>query len=305
MYSEDEIDVSSVLVVDDDPTSLELLTKVVNDNGFHAHAYSNSKEAWEFLCRAPQSSDIAVLDKMIPEIDGIELLRRIKGKKICQDMPVIMQTGDASATQMRECIDNGAFYYLLKPFHPDVLTSLIQAAVRDVKSRRMLRRAAFPSIALQLVQRGIYVLRTPAEARALAAEIGAVSSNSNQIADALYELMLNAIEHGNLGIGFERKRELILANEWDSEIAGRLGKPEYRDRRVHITLQREKSGLHIAIRDEGSGFDSTPYCTGKSIKTQFCGPNGRGIAKARLGLGFRLQYLGNGNEAHCHVKDPH
>jgi two-component system cell cycle response regulator len=304
MQQADENTVNGVLVVDDDSMNLELLTRAVKDSGFQAHSFADSTEAWAFLCRSPHACDIALLDKMMPGMDGLELLQRIKCQQSLRDMPVIIQTGDVSAEEMRKGIDARAFYYLIKPFHPDVLLSVLQAAAREVVSRHEMQTGVLTALPSEFLQQAEFTARTPAEARELSAGIGTLFTKPAEVAGGLYEVILNGIEHGNLQIGFERKGELLMANDWDNEIARRLENPLYRARRVRIMIQRTKGGFQIVIRDEGDGFDVAAYYRGKSLTKQFTGPNGRGIARAMLALGCRIQYLHNGSEAHCHVPNP-
>jgi CheY-like chemotaxis protein len=293
---------SGVLVVDDDVTNLEILVRSVKESGLKPYPFADSKAAWEFLRREPHAAHIALLDKMMPGMDGLELLGRIKAQKELRDMPVIVQTGDPSVDQMHMGIDGGAFYYLAKPYHTSVLFSLLQAALREVELRDGLRARIKTVVPAALAQQATYLVRTPAEAHDLAAVIGKQFPSPTPVATALCELMLNGIEHGNLEIGFEDKSKLLAAGTWDAELGQRLEDDRYRARQVSVTVEETKTGHQIVVTDEGSGFDVGAYCQDKLSPSRFTGPNGRGIARAMAWLGSRVQYRDKGRTASVHIR---
>lgn len=71
---------------------------------------------------------------------------------------------------------------------------------------------------------------------------------------AIYELLINAIEHGNLEIGFELKSDLLKFGLWETEINKRLKSSEYKDRKVIIEIQKDLEITTITISDQGNGF---------------------------------------------------
>lgn len=109
----------------------------------------------------------------------------------------------------------------------------------------------------------------------------------------IMELLINAIEHGNLEISFQEKNALLRDNMWLDEINTRLKSSKFMHRNVHIHCYRHNLCTEISIRDEGSGFDWGPY-----MKTDFNAPTtltGRGIACADKISFDEMRYVGNGN----------
>jgi hypothetical protein len=104
--------------------------------------------------------------------------------------------------------------------------------------------------------------------------------------------MLNAIEHGNLGISYEDKSRLLEQGNLKDEIARRLDSPENRDKRAVVELDRELDRFQIRIRDCGPGFDYRKYLT--VDPNRLFDAHGRGILMAG-GL-FELRYVDPGNE---------
>ena len=95
----------------------------------------------------------------------------------------------------------------------------------------------------------------------------------------LMELLINAIEHGNLSIGYELKHQLLTSGRWLSEIKRRLALPENRDKYVEIFFKNSPTDIQITITDAGNGFDSLFYQN--RIMSEIETLNGRGLILAR------------------------
>jgi response regulator RpfG family c-di-GMP phosphodiesterase len=109
---------------------------------------------------------------MMPGLDGIELLRRIKNDSRLAGIPVIMQTAASSAEQIREGLEAGAYYYLTKPYRRDELLAIVHAALADARNRDALRRQLHRHIdALGFLDEGSFTIRTIDEADRLASFI--------------------------------------------------------------------------------------------------------------------------------------
>ncbi len=70
-----------------------------------------------------------LLDRLMPVMDGIELLGKIKATPELEQIPIIMVAATSDTTSIQEWLDAGAYYYLIKPFEPKVLLSIVKAAV--------------------------------------------------------------------------------------------------------------------------------------------------------------------------------
>ena len=102
----------NILIADDDQVILDLLEEILQMEGYQTFLVSNGEEAVETTKKYP--IDVAILDKKMPIMDGIEALKRIK--KIDSTVEVLIMTGYADIETLRQSlIDYGAFDYLLKP----------------------------------------------------------------------------------------------------------------------------------------------------------------------------------------------
>jgi two-component system phosphate regulon response regulator PhoB len=119
---------TSILIVEDEPSIVELLTFALKGNGWDVRAVSSSAEAWESIQACmPQ---LILLDWMLPDQSGLRLLSRIRADRQFQDIPVIMLTAKSMEEDKVAGLDSGADDYITKPFSPRELTSRIKALLR-------------------------------------------------------------------------------------------------------------------------------------------------------------------------------
>jgi anti-sigma regulatory factor (Ser/Thr protein kinase) len=155
-----------------------------------------------------------------------------------------------------------------------------------------------PSLTLMpVLSHGFFRLRQMTEANLLAEYIASQCPNPRLVTVGISELIINAIEHGNLGITFDEKSELQSNNTWISEIERRLNLPENQTKFVEVEYTRTDTEIKITIIDQGKGFDwkkFEPSPEGQAPKS-----HGRGIFLAK-NLSFKeLYYSGSGNVVTC------
>ncbi|WP_020400249.1 ATP-binding protein [Kordiimonas gwangyangensis] len=135
--------------------------------------------------------------------------------------------------------------------------------------------------------------RTVQEARALARDLAAICPRPHAVETGLFELFMNAIEHGNLEIGSTEKGILLSQDSLEEEINARLLDPAYRDRRVEVTTTIAEGCISFHIHDEGPGFNWRLYLKHEAEKLDR--PYGRGILIARKLAFDELRYSEEGN----------
>ncbi|MEO8039519.1 MAG: response regulator [Betaproteobacteria bacterium] len=285
-----------LLVVDDEPFNLEIIAEHLGGEGYDLVNAADGEEAWAILTEASSDEfEALVLDRMMPRMDGMELLKRIKQETRFRQIPVIMQTAAASKEQVVEGIRNGAYYYLTKPFDGEILAAVVRAAVADRAARREMSNAAnLEASTFRLLTEARFRFQSVTDARRLALSLSGCFPDSPNAGLGFLELLINAVEHGNLGITLAGKTHLLKADRWEEEIAERLAAPENKDKwvRVHYVLHGNTATVHIA--DDGEGFDWRTFAQFDPARA--FDPNGRGIALARQLCFPELEYLGSGNE---------
>lgn len=112
----------------------------------------------------------------------------------------------------------------------------------------------------------------------------------------LYELLLNAIEHGCYGIGAENKARMIENKNWYVEIARRQDMPENKNKSVDVVISQRKEGIYAIITDPGGGFDYKPWQDPAKIKEALHRPVGRGLARCKTEFFQRMSYNPQGNK---------
>ena len=119
-----------VLIAEDDPTFRELITEMLADAGYQVLAGENGREAWDLLVE--KGADMAVLDLNMPELDGMELTKRIRGDERYREMPVLMLTVRAFVEEQIAGFDRGADDYLTKPFDRKMLIARLKVLERRI-----------------------------------------------------------------------------------------------------------------------------------------------------------------------------
>lgn len=284
-----------ILVVDDDPMTRELLAEKLDHEGFLTDAAADGEEGWEKLNADPHRYSVLLLDRQMPRLNGLELLRRIKRTDHLQSIPAIFQTGSGEREEIREGIEAGCYYYLVKPVDLDILVAIVKAAIADHERHATFRHEVRRGIrGLSTLRRGTFEFRTITEANELGTLLAYACPDPETQVVGLSELLINAVEHGNLGISYKEKSDLLSSNSWQAEIDRRLSLDEYRNRRVRVEFERHDDEVRITIRDEGSGFDWMSYL--EIDPRRAFDTHGRGIAMAKMFSFSRLEYHGNGSE---------
>ena len=295
--------VQRLLVVDDEPFNLEIIGEYFDGLGFEIDTAEHGEEAWALLNEKGPYSAI-ILDRMMPVLDGMGLLKRVKSDERLQSLPVIMQTAAGTPDQVREGLAAGAYYYLVKPFERESLLTIVRGALADNEAREALQQKLTEhGNTLQLMTSAEFSLRTVEEAGALAAFLAQASPKPESAVLGLSELLVNAVEHGNLGISYREKSTLRHEDRWTEEVVRRLALPENTAKRVRAVLARDEAGVSIRICDEGLGFDWREYL--EFSPERAFDPNGRGIALARMTSFDSLEYEGCGNTVVVTIKNNH
>ncbi len=293
------MDRAHVLVVDDEPINLEIIAERLDGPRFVLDLMPDAESALARLEDVKNGYDLIILDRMMPGMNGLDMLRRIKADQRFQHIPVIMQTAAATPEQVREGMEAGAYYYLTKPYEPGALlvivTAVLDAAERQLKLSGLLEQTQRQLNTLRLLALAEFQFSQLEEISSLASLLASVCPSPDAVVLGLNELMMNAVEHGSLGISYAEKMKLKRTGAWADEVARRSLQPEYRDRSVRVRMERDNAAREIrfTISDQGSGFEWRNFLEFDPARA--FDPNGRGIAMARQISFSSLEYQGSGN----------
>ncbi len=286
--------VGRVLLVEDDAIIALLIEHALRAVGHEVVTLGDGLAAWERLNASDSAFDVILTDRNMPRMDGLALLRKVKETPTLRDIPVVMETGETSPASIQEGIDQGAHYYLTKPFKPDLLVAVVNAAIEQCHDYRQLRELVrHAEQPFNFLCEGRFRFRSVEEARLLAHYFAQAATDPATLAIGLQELLINAVEHGNLGLSYRDKTRLLLENRWQEELDHRIDLPEYRERYVEVLFERQPAALRFTISDQGEGFDWTHYL--EFDPARIFDPHGRGIAMARKLSFTTLDYRGTGN----------
>jgi PAS domain S-box-containing protein len=130
--------VIKVLIVDDDPRGTELLVQRLDGQGFELSAAGSGAEALQIA--AAECPDVILLDVMMPEMDGIEVCRRLKASAELRMIPVILVTAMDRDEDVVRGLDAGAADYVTKPINLVLLVARLRSAMRLRSSYAALAR---------------------------------------------------------------------------------------------------------------------------------------------------------------------
>ena len=130
--------------VEDDASIRDIEVYTLSSTGFDARGFADGVSFWAAL--QTEKPDLVVLDVMLPGVDGIELLQRMKASAELRTIPVVMATAKGAEYDRIRGLDLGADYYLVKPFGVMELVSCVKAVLRRSQcthghGRRRARRA--------------------------------------------------------------------------------------------------------------------------------------------------------------------
>jgi two-component system alkaline phosphatase synthesis response regulator PhoP len=225
---------AKILVIDDEPSILNLVTAYLKPEGYEVHTAMDGQSGLK-AARAFKP-DLVILDIMLPGMDGIELLSRLRRES---EVYVILLTAKTEETDKIVGLSVGADDYVTKPFSPRELTARVKAALRRIQMK-----AASGS---ELSVLSFRQLRIDIGARA-------VSVDENPIE-------LTAIEFDLLKALAENRRRVLSREQLLEKVWGGVYVGELRVVDVHLGHIRQKLGrqdLIVTVRGVGYRFEDEP-----------------------------------------------
>jgi len=209
--------VGDVLIVEDEPDIRRLVVLTLEREGFRCRAAATGTEALrEVKAKVP---DLVVLDLMLPEVDGLEVCRRLRADRVTAALPIIMLTAKADEVDRVVGLEMGADDYLVKPFSPRELAARVRALLRRVRQRETPRALSVGTLTLD------------ADRHLVTAGGQAVPLTPKEF-DLLQALLESA--------GRVLSREQLLARVWGYARADEI---ESRTVDVHVRRLRAKLGV--------------------------------------------------------------
>lgn len=287
----------SLLVVDDSVVDQKIAAGLLQrDTGWQVEFARNGQEAWNRLQNGKLAlPDVVVTDLQMPEMNGLELVREMHRELPL--VPVILMTAQGSETIAVEALQAGAASYVPKTKLAAMLVDTVRqvlALAGERRSKRTLLRFMDSMTCEWCLENDAAMLTSLVSYLQGILRDMDVLSESDRLRSgvALEEALLNAAYHGNLEVSSDL-REIDHAQFYDlANERSRLA--PYKDRRIHVHVQIDATGLRYVVRDEGPGFDPTqlPDPTDPANLER---PSGRGLLLMRTFMD-EVRYNDRGNE---------
>ena len=139
--------------VEDDASIRDIEVYTLSSTGFDARGFADGVSFWSAL--QTEKPDLVVLDVMLPGVDGIELLQRMKASAELRTIPVVMATAKGAEYDKIQSLDLGADDYLVKPFGVMEMVSRVKAVLRRCKPREAAHILTDGGLSLDLDQRTV------------------------------------------------------------------------------------------------------------------------------------------------------
>jgi CheY-like chemotaxis protein len=120
----DNISKPLILVVDDNPSNLQMIGKLLVYDGYKVDLVENGEDALKLI--EMKKPDLIVLDLVMPGIDGVDVCKKLKTDSETKDIPIIICTGNTERAYIEKCFDAGCADYTTKPVESIILLSRIK-----------------------------------------------------------------------------------------------------------------------------------------------------------------------------------
>lgn len=288
-----------LLLIGSDKNSEEFLRATLEEEGFQLTFVKDSAAAEQLIFKKPTAFyDAYLFDESHDHqqtLQNLKLLQALKNDSRYAIVPAIFQTNSQDTLEIQHCLENGAYFYLLKPFTKDLLLSVLNAVLTGFTCHQELtQRITDIENMRPLVQQAHFQIKTVEDAKSLSSVLAYITPTPKETSVGLFELMLNGIEHGNLNISYLEKTKFVKRGDLQKEISRRLALAENCEKRVTVIFKRTTEKLEFTISDTGKGFDPLRYLD-FSIERAMDN-HGRGIMIANKLSFDELEYQDNGSK---------
>ena len=203
-----------IYCIEDDNGIRDLIVYTLTASGYEAKGFADSSEFW--MAVKQEIPTLILLDVMLPNEDGISILKKIRSDKKTAEIPVIMETAKETEYDKVVALDLGADDYLTKPFGMMEMVSIVRAVLRRTSKEEIKQNLKLNELEINTSRHIVYV-------------------NKNEVYLTLKEYDLLKLFMENIGRAFTRDQ--LLSSVWGTEYVG-----ETRTVDVHIGTLRTKLG---------------------------------------------------------------
>ena len=289
-------DRTRILLVDDEELVREELGAILEESGYTVTTGADGEEGLALFRR--ERPDMVITDVRMPRRDGLSLAMTIREE--APAVPVTVITGHGTESMAIKALRAGVTDFVKKPVRLEDLNaalSRMDAALRGPAKEPVLPRPE----AVQLVEllwsyrleNDLAMVPSFVDLLVYRCAGGLAPTRAMELSLALRELLINAVEHGNLGVTFEEKSRALEAGSMSALLQERAAHPDLGQRRVTVRARVVDDVITVQIADEGEGFDLDSLADPLDLSRQLAA-NGRGLLLARMSVDS-LEYNDIGN----------
>lgn len=283
-----------VLIIDPDLALQEILGEILK-NRFRIFVANSIVESQTIM--QGEDPHLIFIELLLENEDAIEFIERSKRSK--SNTQFIVITDNATVENAVTALRHGALDFLKKPFEIDDIARIVEKFFSLTANRE----ADYDIYSSIIEESRVFELATDfsivstfmSEIMHIISRFARIDKKTTlTIRLSLYEMLVNAMEHGNLEINYEMKKNLLEeVMDYQRYLTDRANEAPYKDRKVRVSYQFDTKSIAFTITDEGKGFDVSkvpnPHATENLERL-----NGRGIFISRVNM-TRVTYNDKGN----------
>lgn len=264
--------------------------------GFSVLHVQQGPDAMDELNMLAGSAEAVILDWRCEGVKDAPFAEALAHTASVIGLPVLTLAAASRAEDLATAAEAGLADHLPTPCQLADLKAMLTEVVKKRRQRPDVSALNLED-AVTLLESCKFRFRTPDDVEKLVPLIARIFPKPHRAAAGISELMMNAIEHGNLEIGQERKADWIARGVYRAELAKRLSTPPFSSRWGEVIINRRADGIMIVIMDQGCGF-----CWQDLIKNPgaengaMAVAAGQGIAKAKAESFDDLRFNHQGNQ---------
>jgi len=180
---------NTVLIVDDDTLDVQVLISILGSE-YSVFYVKDSQDAVSYAERL--MPDVILLDIIMPEMDGYDVIAALKASEKTRDIPVIFMTGLGGEEKEKKGLTLGAADYIIKPFSPEIVKLRIQNQIKIINNMRLIIEKEIAEISyrtrIELLLDLSHEMLTPMNAIIGMTQIAKMVKNSDETSDCLDEI---------------------------------------------------------------------------------------------------------------------
>lgn len=246
-------------------------------------------ESINIIVNDPDFYDLIIITTQVKDSEKIKFIHSVQSCSDLKYLTIIVEVNDLGTEELDEYIKAGARYC----FNMNDPKFALLIIGRSLIEANQFKTIPHDINLMKNIDKAIFTFKTLDEAKAIGNFIANACPNPKLAIMGIIELLVNAVEHGNLAISYDEKSKIFQRNIWEDYINKKLSLPENSNKHVTIEYKKTDKEISLRIEDQGNGFDWKKFkCLNRD---RILDNHGRGIFLASSLAFNALEYEGKGN----------